>query len=116
MNLGIGISIWNKFPPKTELEYEKKEEGMLTVRTEGSDNAGFNTSRNLVSVPTSKDFTSQPSMQCVLGKFYLVAGSEVSKNDIGMTIHNCVCEIDTNERTRIQENTSSIQVMLQSEQ
>jgi hypothetical protein len=45
---------------------------------------------------------------CVLGKFYLVAGSEVSKNDIGMTINNCICEIDTNDRTRIQENTSSI--------
>jgi len=53
-------------------------------------------------------------MQCVLGKFNLVGGSEVSKNDIGMTVHNCFCEIDTNDKTRIQENTSSIQVMLQS--
>jgi len=58
MNLGIGISICNKFPPKAEQQYEKKEEGMMTVRTDVSDNAGFDTSRNLVSAP-SKDFTVQ---------------------------------------------------------
>lgn len=32
-----------------------------------------------------------------------------------MAINNCVCEIDDNEKTRICENTSSIQVMLQTE-
>ena len=42
--------------------------------------------------------------QVVLGKVFLLAGTEVTQNKTGLKLHNCVCEIDEDYTTKIYDN------------
>jgi len=58
----------------------------------------MNTSRGLI----------DSEIELVLGKIWLLTGTEVSKNDAGLRLCNCVCFIDENFKTKIFDNIQYI--------
>ena len=90
----MGIHVMNTYlPMQQENQTEYSEE--------------LTTSRGLVDKAIDSE-------HIVLGKVFLLAGSEVSRNQTGLKLHNCVCEIDEDYTTKIYDNRSMQQVVITS--
>lgn len=92
-NEEAGINVINTYLPM-------QQENLTEGQSEAED--VLQTSRGLVDRAIEID----EKQHLVLGKVFLLEGSEVMRNQTGLKLHNCVCEIDEDCGTKIQDNRS----------